>query len=272
MVRIDVNRFAEKSSRNRRDAVAVEEPLEIRLATPQGDEHQVAVTMRTPGDDFDLTVGFLFSEGLIQRRSDVSDLRYCTNVDVQEYNVITVQLSESTSFNPADLTRNFYTTSSCGVCGKASLEAIEIQGCTPLIEDGLVIKSQVIRTLPSVLREGQQIFERTGGLHAAGLFNVDGDLQILREDVGRHNALDKVIGNRFLEDGLPLKGSVLAVSGRASFEIMQKALMAGVAVIVAVGAPSSLAVDVASEFGMTLVGFTKEKGFNVYAGTSRVSL
>ena len=272
MVRIDVNRFAGKSSRNRRDAVAVEEPLEIRLATPQGDEHQVAVTMRTPGDDFDLTAGFLFSEGLIQRRSDVLDLRYCTNVDVQEYNVMTVQLSEGTSFNPTDLTRNFYTTSSCGVCGKASLEAIEIQGCTPFLEDGLVIKSQVIRTLPSVLREGQQIFERTGGLHAAGLFNVDGDLQILHEDVGRHNALDKVIGNRFLEDGLPLKGSVLAVSGRASFEIMQKALMAGVAVIVAVGAPSSLAVDVASEFGMTLVGFTKEAGFNVYAGTSRVSL
>lgn len=271
MVRIDVNRFAGKSSRNRRDAVAVEEPLEIRLATPQGDEHQVAVTMRTPGDDFDLTAGFLFSEGLIQRRSDVLDLRYCTNVDVQEYNVMTVQLSEGASFNPTDLTRNFYTTSSCGVCGKASLEAIEIQGCTSLIEDGPVIKSQVIQTLPSVLREGQQIFERTGGLHAAGLFNADGDIQIIREDVGRHNALDKVIGSRFLEDGLPLKGSVLAVSGRASFEIMQKALMAGIAVIVAVGAPSSLAVDVASEFGMTLVGFAKEEGFNVYTGTSRVS-
>ena len=271
MVRIDVNRFAGKSSRNRRDAVAVEEPLEIRLATPQGDEHQVAVTMRTPGDDFDLTTGFLFSEGLIQRRSDVLDLRYCTNVDVQEYNVMTVQLSEGASFNPTDLTRNFYTSSRCGVCGKASLEAIEIQGCTSLIEDGPVIKSQVIQTLPSVLREGQQIFERTGGLHAAGLFNADGDIQILREDVGRHNALAKVIGNRFLEDGLPLKESVLAVSGRASFEIMQKALMAGIAVIVAGGARSSLAVDVASEFGMTLVGFAKEEGFNVYTGTSRVS-
>ena len=272
MTRIDVNRFAGKSSRNRRDAVAVEEPLEIRLTTPQGDEHQVAVTMRTPGDDFDLTVGFLFSEGLIQRRSDVLDLRYCTNVDVQEYNVMTVQLSEGASFNPTDLTRNFYTTSSCGVCGKASLEAIEIQGCVPLPEDGLVIKSQVIRALPDALREGQQIFKRTGGLHAAGLFTVDGDLQILREDVGRHNALDKVVGNQFLESGLPLEGSVLAVSGRASFEIMQKALMAGVAVIVAVGAPSSLAVDVASEFAMTLIGFAKEEGFNVYTGTSRVSL
>ena len=272
VARIDVDRFAGKSSRNRRDAVAVEEPLEIRLATPQGDEHQVAVTMRTPGDDFELTVGFLFSEGLIRRRSDVLDLRYCTNVDPQEYNIVTVQLSDGANFEPTDLTRNFYTTSSCGVCGKASLEAIEIQGCVPFPQDELVVKSQVICSLPDTLREGQHVFERTGGLHAAGLFTPDGDLQLLREDVGRHNALDKVIGNRFLENELPLEGMILAVSGRTSFEIMQKTLAAGIAVVVAVGAPSSLAVNVASEFAMTLIGFAKEEGFNVYAGNERVAV
>ncbi|WP_419165946.1 formate dehydrogenase accessory sulfurtransferase FdhD [Candidatus Palauibacter sp.] len=268
--RVDIDRVSDTSSRRRRDAVAVEEPLEIRIATAAGEEHQVAVTMRTPGDDFDLAAGFLFSEGLLAHRSDVADLRYCVEVETQEYNIVTVQLSETGRFDPAELTRNFYTTSSCGVCGKASLEAIEIRGCAPIPAEGPAVTGEIVRSLPEALRSRQAVFERTGGLHAAGLFDVSGELQLLREDVGRHNALDKVIGERFLNDGLPLGDIVLAVSGRASFEIMQKALAAGIPIIVAVGAPSSLAVDVAKEFGMTLIGFAKPTGFNIYTGRHRV--
>ena len=268
--RVDIDRVSDTSSRRRRDAVAVEEPLEIRIATDAGEEHQVAVTMRTPGDDFDLTAGFLFSEGLLAHRSDVADLRYCVDVETQEYNVVTVQLSETARFDPAELTRNFYTTSSCGVCGKASLEAIEIRGCAPIPAEGPTVTGEIVRSLPEALRSSQPVFERTGGLHAAGLFDVSGELQLLREDVGRHNALDKVIGERFLNGGLPLGDAVLAVSGRTSFEIMQKALAAGIPIVVAVGAPSSLAVDVAKEFGMTLAGFAKPTGFNVYTGRHRI--
>ncbi|WP_419950201.1 formate dehydrogenase accessory sulfurtransferase FdhD [Candidatus Palauibacter sp.] len=268
--RVDIDRVSEASSRKRRDAVAVEEPLEIRIVTPVGEEHQVAVTMRTPGDDFDLAAGFLFSEGLLAGRSDVADLRYCADVEIQEYNIVTVHLSETARFDPAELTRNFYTTSSCGVCGKASLEAIEIRGCAPVPAEGPIVAAEVVRTLPEALRSRQPVFERTGGLHAAGLFDTAGELRLLREDIGRHNALDKVIGDRLLQGDLPLGDAVLAVSGRASFEIMQKALTAGIAIVVAVGAPSSLAVDVAKEFGMTLVGFAKPTGFNVYTSRHRV--
>ncbi|WP_419943301.1 formate dehydrogenase accessory sulfurtransferase FdhD [Candidatus Palauibacter sp.] len=268
--RVDIDRVSDTSSRRRRDAVAVEEPLEIRIATAAGEEHQVAVTMRTPGDDFDLTAGFLFSEGLLAHRSDVADLRYCVEVETQEYNIVTVQLSETGRFDPAELTRNFYTTSSCGVCGKASLEAIEIRGCAPIPAEGPTVTGEIVRSLPEALRSSQPVFDRTGGLHAAGLFHVSGELQLLREDVGRHNALDKVIGERFLNGGLPLGDAVLAVSGRTSFEIMQKALAAGIPIVVAVGAPSSLAVDVAKEFGLTLVGFAKPTGFNVYTGRHRI--
>ena len=198
------------------------------------------------------------------------DLRYCTDVEPQEYNIVTVQLSASAHFDPADLTRNFYTTSSCGVCGKASLEAIEIRECAPLPADSPRVDSEVLRSLPDALRREQHVFDRTGGLHAAGLFDPAGELRFLREDIGRHNALDKVIGREFLESRLPIGASVLAVSGRVSFEIMQKALAAGIAIVVAVGAPSSLAVDIAHRFGMTLVGFAKPDGFNVYSGLQRV--
>lgn len=268
--RVDIDRVSEASRRRRRDAVAVEEPLEIRIAPADGGEHQVAVTMRTPGDDFDLTAGFLFSEGLLAQRSELADLRYCVDVETQEYNIVTAHLTGTARFDPAELTRNFYTTSSCGVCGKASLEAIEIQGCAPIPAEGATVSAAVVRSLPAALRRRQAVFERTGGLHAAGLFDAAGELRLLREDVGRHNALDKVIGERFLGAELPLSESVLAVSGRASFEIMQKALAAGIPIVVAVGAPSSLAVDVAGEFGMTLVGFAKPTGFNVYTGRHRV--
>ena len=268
--RVDIDRVSAASRRRRRDAVAVEEPLEIRILTADGTEHQVAVTMRTPGDDFDLAAGFLFSEGLVTGRADVADLRYCADVETQEYNIVTVHLSETARFDPAELTRNFYTTSSCGVCGKASLEAIEIRGCAPVPAEGPTVASEIVRTLPDALRSRQPVFERTGGLHAAGLFDTAGELRLLREDIGRHNALDKVVGDRFLQGELPLGDTVLAVSGRASFEIMQKALAAGIPIVVAVGAPSSLAVDVAKEFGMTLAGFAKPTGFNVYTGRHRI--
>jgi len=269
--RVQIERCEIDDSRTRRDLVAIEEPLEIRVITAAGAEHQVAVTMRTPGDDFELAAGFLFSEGLIAHKSDVVDLRYCTDVEPQEYNIVTTHLSPRAHFDPADLSRNFYTTSSCGVCGKASLEAIEVRGCAPLTGLGPTVTPQVIRTLPDALRNEQRVFERTGGLHAAGLFDEAGNLQLLREDVGRHNALDKIVGQALLADALPLGEAVLTVSGRTSFEIMQKAATAGIAFVVAVGAPSSLAVDLAAEFDITLVGFAKPDGFNVYSGKDRVA-
>ncbi len=269
--RVDIERVRGEGSRSRRDAVAVEEPMEIRLEAPATGEHQVAVTMRTPGDDFELTAGFLFTEGLMRSPTDLAELRYCLDVDPQEYNVVTARLTERAPFDPAGLTRNFYTSSSCGVCGKASLEAVEVRGCAPLPPGPLRVAAEVIRGLPAALREGQRVFERTGGLHAAGLFDGDGRLELLREDVGRHNAVDKVIGNRFLEGRLPLADRLITVSGRASFEIMRKALAAGLHFVVAVGAPSSLAVSLAERYNMTLVGFAKPDGFNLYAGAHRVT-
>lgn len=271
---VDIRRVRGERDQRRRDAVAVEEPMEIRLAVLDGAdlaEHRVSVTMRTPGDDFELAAGFLFTEGLLSDRSEVAELRYCTDVEPQEYNIVTVRLRDGASFDPSLLTRNFYTTSSCGVCGKASLEAVEVRGCFPLTDGSLRIEPDALRTVPEALRTRQSVFERTGGLHAAGLFDANLELETLREDVGRHNAVDKVIGQAFLEDRLPLHDRFLAVSGRSSFEIMQKALAAGIAMVVAVGAPSSLAVDLARRFNMTLVGFAKATGFNVYTGGQRIA-
>jgi FdhD protein len=270
--RVQIDRIRGGESRARPDVVAVEEPLEIRLQLSSGAEHQVAVTMRTPGDDFELAAGFLHGERLITGRSEVTEIRYCTNVDPQEFNVVTVHLGPGASFDPATLDRNFYTTSSCGVCGKASLEAIEVRGCSPLPVGDVRVDAAVIRALPDAIRERQKVFDRTGGLHAAGLFDLSGELLELREDVGRHNAVDKVVGHALLGSGVPLPDRVLTVSGRASFEIMQKALAAGIPVVVAVGAPSSLAVDLAREFRMTLVGFANADGFNVYAGSERLEI
>lgn len=269
---VDLERHGDGSSRSARDVVTVEEPLEIRLEVLEADrtvEKSVSVTMRTPGDDFELTAGFLFTEGLIDGRDAVVDLSYCQDEEPQEYNIVTVRLRDPAAFNPALLNRNFYMTSSCGVCGKASLEAIEIRGCKPL-PDGPVVHADVIRSTPDALRRAQPVFDRTGGIHAAGLFAPAGELVVLKEDIGRHNAVDKVIGHELLADRVPLTGHFLAVSGRTSFEIMQKALAAGIPMVVAVGAPSSLAVDVARQFNMTLIGFTKPDGFNVYVGPERV--
>lgn len=272
-VRID--RFRGGSRSAVRDRVAVEEPMEIRLERPgtggEAEVHQVAVTMRTPGDDFELAVGFLFSEGLLAGREDVAAVTYCTGPETQEYNVVSVRLRPGAAFDPGLLNRNFYTTSSCGVCGKASLEAVEVRGC-PIFPEGSgpELRPAVLRTLPDRLRERQGVFDRTGGLHAAALVAPDGTLEVVREDVGRHNAVDKVVGHELLEDRLPTEGRLLLVSGRASFEILQKALAAGIPAVAAVGAPSSLAVDLARRFGMTLVGFLGADGYNVYAGQARV--
>ncbi len=259
---------------DRKDVVTVEEPLEIRVEYARDGAWEISaisVTMRTPGDDFELAAGFLSGEGILRHRDQITEISYCQGNEPQTYNIVQVRLRPDTPFDPEALSRNFYMTSSCGVCGKASLEAVEVRGCEPLPEEGLKIHEEILRGLPRTLRAGQGLFERTGGIHAAGRFDESGELVSLMEDVGRHNAVDKVVGDAFLRGELPLERTVLAVSGRASFEIMQKAVAAGIPVVVAVGAPSSLAVDLAKTFNLSLLGFTRAAGFNVYAGVKRVA-
>jgi FdhD protein len=255
------------------DVLAAEEPLEIRLIWKDGRKtvtKSIAITMRTPGHDFELATGFLYGEGIISRRDDVADVSYCMEADdEQRFNIVTVTLRPGLAFDVSKLERNFYTTSSCGVCGKAALDALEVQGCQ-MLPDGLTVPAATICGLPAKLREAQAVFERTGGLHAAALFDRDGKLLSLQEDVGRHNAVDKLIGERFLADGLPLTDCILMLSGRASFELLQKALVARIPVVAAVGAPSSLAVQLAQSFNVTLCGFVKADALNVYSAPSRV--
>ena len=253
----------------RADRLSAEEPMEIRAGGPGQEPVRVAVTMRTPGHDFELAVGFLFTEGLIGGREDVASVRYCDlPPEEQQYNVVTVRLVRP--FDPGSFQRNFYATSSCGVCGKASLEQVRVscRGVAP----GPAVPASVILSLPDALRRAQRVFEQTGGLHASGLFDPDGRLRSVREDVGRHNAVDKLVGQALLAGELPLSDWVLMVSGRVSFEIVQKAAMAGVPVIAAVSAPSSLAVEAADGLGMTVVGFIRGRGFNVYTHPERVDL
>lgn len=257
--------------RTRPDYLATEEPLEIRLHTAAAPQ-TLAVTMRTPGHDFELAAGFLYGEGVVSRRESIRSIGYCTDPGVdaeQRYNIVTVELDPRLDPDLEPLERHFYTTSACGVCGKASLEALEIRGCTAL-PPGPQVEAGVLSGLPESLRRAQGIFQSTGGLHAAALFDARGGLLTLREDVGRHNALDKVVGWALLREELPLAACIVMVSGRASFEIMQKSLRAGAPIVCAVSAPSSLAVDVARRFGMTLVGFLRGRQFNVYAGAERV--
>jgi FdhD protein len=253
------------------DLVAAEEPLEIRVVPADGPAISVSITMRTPGNDFELAVGFLLTEGVIHGHAGVAGVGYAPDaLPERQYNVAEVTLRPGVAFDPARLARNFYTTSSCGVCGKASLDALYFQGYRPLVGNDLRISDAVLRTLPDRLRQAQELFATTGGLHAAGLFDADGELIVLREDVGRHNAVDKAIGERLLAGALPLSNRVLILSGRASFELVQKAVAAGVPLIAAVGAPSSLAVATAREYGVTLVGFLRADGFNVYTGSERI--
>ncbi|SDN63085.1 FdhD protein [Klenkia soli] len=254
----------------RPDTVASEEPLEIRL-----DGTPLAVTMRTPGDDFDLVHGFLTTEGVIRSADDVLALRYCDSVDDEgrnTYNVVDVDLAPGVEAPDTALDRNFYTTSSCGVCGKASIDAIRTKTVFDVPADETRLTLATLLALPDRLRAAQAVFDRTGGLHAAGLFTAEGDLVALREDVGRHNAVDKVVGDAVRAGRLPLAGHVLMVSGRSSFELTQKAAMAGVPVLAAVSAPSSLAVELADSTGITLIGFLRGDGCNVYSHTRRLVL
>ncbi|MER5778945.1 formate dehydrogenase accessory sulfurtransferase FdhD [Streptomyces sp. NPDC002039] len=255
----------------RPDTLVAEEPLEIRL-----NGKPLAITMRTPGDDFALAVGFLVSEGVLARTSDVQAVTYCegaTSDGSNTYNVVNVQLAAGVPVPDITLERNVYTTSSCGLCGKASLDAVRTASRFPGIDaDPVRVSAELLSLLPDRLRAAQKVFDRTGGLHAAGLFSAEGELLDLREDVGRHNAVDKIVGRALQAGRLPLTGSVLLVSGRASFELAQKAVMAGVPVLAAVSAPSSLAVDLAVETGLTLVGFLRGPDMNIYAGEQRVSL
>ncbi len=258
-------------ARVKSDHLATEEPMEIRLVT--GDERKtVAVTMRTPGNDFELAAGFLYGEGIVSSRDEIRKISYCVDSDVdaeQRYNIVNVELRDGRDYDLRPLERHFYTTSACGVCGKASLEQLELRGC-PVVGPGPEVTAETVYSLPGKLRASQGLFEATGGLHAAALFDAEGNLLAVREDVGRHNATDKLVGWALLEGRLPLSENVVMVSGRSSFEILQKCLTAGVPVVCAVSAPSSLAVDVAREFGMTLVGFLRGERFNVYAGFDRI--
>src|SRR5450631_4484012 len=251
------------------DWLAAEEPLEIRVGG-----RPLVVTMRTPGHDFDLAAGFLVSEGVITAGEDLSAARYCAGVNddgQNTYNILDVTLASGVAPPDPSLERSFYTTSSCGLCGKASIDAVRTQSAYDLAGDALRIDAELLSTFPAKLRSGQVVFDQTGGLHAAALFDgVSGAMLVLREDVGRHNAVDKVIGWALKADRLPLAGTVLMVSGRASFELTQKAMMAGIPVLAAVSAPSSLAAELAAELGMTLVGFIRGSSMVVYAGDERV--
>jgi formate dehydrogenase accessory protein FdhD len=260
VLRVPVSGGAE----HRADLLAVEEPLEIRV-----DGEPLTVTMRTPGDDIDLAAGFLFTEGLLDSLDDVHEIRMCD----ENVAAVTVEPGHALRYQNAgqdSAARKFLITSACGVCGKGSIEAIRVRSAFDVAADPVRLSPAVLATLPDRLRSAQRVFTRTGGLHAAGLFTADGTLLVLREDVGRHNAVDKVAGWALRSGLLPLAGHVLLVSGRASFELAQKALMIGVPVLAAVSAPSSLAASLAEESGMTLVGFLRGATMNVYAGAERV--
>lgn len=288
-----VLRIRDGASSHRPDTLAAEEPMEIRVGG-----RPLTVTMRTPGDDFDLAAGFLVSEGVVRSVEDVTGIRYCASATgggtsrswgsslpergrelgeeagsgrgSHTYNVVDVGLAPGVAAPDASLERNFYTTSSCGLCGKASLDAVRTTAAWSVAEYPLRVSPEVLTVLPDRLRAAQRVFDTTGGLHAAGLFTADGELLCLREDVGRHNAVDKVVGHALRSGLLPLRGTVLMVSGRASFELVQKAVMAGIPMLAAVSAPSSLAVDLAAESGLTLVGFLRGTSMNVYTGAERL--
>jgi FdhD protein len=270
-VKARVRAFDNGEVMRRSDTVATEEPLEIRLI--QGAQtHTAAVTMRTPGNDFELAAGWLFAEGMVTDRSEVTKLAYCVDRGLgeeQQYNIVNVHLRADRPLELRSLERHFFTTSACGVCGKAGIE--QLQTSAKPVADGPQVDIDVIRSLPESLRAAQGVFERTGGLHAAGLFSTAGELVALREDVGRHNALDKLIGWALLDGRLPLVDHIVLVSGRASFELVQKCVVAGAPVMCAVSAPSSLAIEVAAEFNLTLVGFLRDHRFNLYSGPERLS-
>ncbi|MFF7333034.1 formate dehydrogenase accessory sulfurtransferase FdhD [Streptomyces sp. NPDC008150] len=266
-----VLRIRDGALTTRPDTLVAEEPLEIRL-----NGKALAITMRTPGDDFALAAGFLVSEGVLGGAADLQNIVYCAGATVDgsnSYNVVDVRTSPDVVMPDITLERNVYTTSSCGLCGKASLDAVRTTARWPVADvPPLRLEPALLSSLPDRLREAQRVFDRTGGLHAAALFSEDGELLDIREDVGRHNAVDKLVGRALQNDALPLSRVILLVSGRASFELAQKAVMAGIPVLAAVSAPSSLAVDLAAETGLTLVGFLRGSSMNVYAGEDRIAV
>ncbi len=272
---IDIEKRRDGQRHALADSVAVEEPLEIRLgfSTPDGRAvRSISITMRTPGNDDELAAGFLYGESIIRKRNDIASIEVCgaPAPDSGNHNVIRVELDASVAVDLGRLERHFYTTSSCGVCGKTSMDALRVVGVEALAEESDGFSERMLVSMPDKLRAAQQTFEETGGLHAAGAFDEDGELVVVMEDVGRHNAVDKVVGRLLLDNQLPASDLGLLVSGRASFELVQKTLVAGIPLIAAVSAPSSLAVDLAREFNMTLVGFLRDRSFNVYAGESRL--
>ncbi len=260
---------------NADDLLAVEEPLEIRIGFGSENNRQqknISVTMRTPGNDFELASGFLFTEGILKNKDDILSIKYCTDLNTFENqeNIVRVELKPHVEFDLKFLERNFYTSSSCGVCGKASIDAVRTVCEINADSDNLSIQSSLIIQLPELLRKQQNVFEYTGGLHACALFDLEGKILLVREDVGRHNALDKLAGAALVSDLLPLNKHMLLLSGRASFELIQKAAMCGIKMVCAVGAPSSLAVQMANEFGITLIGFLRNGSFNIYSKSERI--
>jgi FdhD protein len=289
VIETSVDKISGQTSEHLRDNLAIEEPLEIQLGYGPIDSRKtksISVTMRTPGDDIELAAGFLMTEGIVHDANDIehighifadfSELGEKLQIDAaamagSKRNTVRVELAADVPVSVANLERNFYTTSSCGICGKASLLALRTV-CPPRVKNIFSIDAQLLYTLPGRLRETQGVFDRTGGLHAAGLFDSAGHLLAVREDIGRHNAVDKLIGSEFLADRTPLRNSLLLLSGRASFELLQKALMGGISMVASIGAPSSLAVQVAKEFDIVLIGFLRQQQFNIYHGAEHISL
>lgn len=257
------------------DSLTVEEPLEIRLGFYENEKlvhRAISITMRTPGNDFELAAGFLFTEGIVKSPDEIADIKFCgAETSESAANTVRVDLRKGIPVDLEKLKRHFYTSSSCGVCGKSSIAALNTGAKKLEAKEHPVFAAALIHNLPETARAEQSVFASTGGLHAAALFDENGRLEILREDVGRHNAVDKLVGAKFHAGELPLADKILLVSGRASFELIQKALMAQIPVLAAVGAPSSLAVESAKEFGMTLLGFVRDNRFNIYAGAERIS-
>lgn len=257
-VNFPTTRFSPGEQDHRTDTLAVEDPMEIQV-----NNHSIAVTMRTPGHDFELAAGFLFTEGVVANRTQIEQIRHCVR---SPSNVVKVQLNAAASFDPKRLTRHVFTSSSCGICSKLSLEQVRASVPQPVTPPGRPPASRTLLSLVEKLERQQQVFAATGGLHAAALFDGEGQLLAAREDVGRHNAMDKLIGALLLADQLPATDRIVLVSGRASFELVQKAATAGIPVLAAVGAPSSLAVELAADVGLTLIGFLRDNRFNVYSG------
>lgn len=271
--RVSITRWRDAKREDLSDEVAGEEPMEIRVRVPTTggwQQHSIAVTMRTPGNDFELAAGFLHAEGSVHNADDIERIGYCTDVaEDQQYNIVTVYLAPHVNFDTERLSRHVFTTSSCGICGKATLDWVQTS-CPQKPLGDFVLEPEKLLSMRRALEQSQSLFARTGGLHASALFDLEGKLQSQREDVGRHNATDKLVGKLLLDRQLPASESVILFSGRAAFELVHKSILAGIPFLAAVGAPSSLAVELARRYGVTLVGFLRDGRFNVYSGAERM--